>query len=270
MVGVFGYVSIFYEFFVKRREEGGLWSIEINIFLALATFVLYARTLIIERENRMLGNIIYIVLALLVIFFLAHLAIMTKEPIYSPELCLEILVLINLLDTWWGSTPIFLHIAMIVIDTITVEEFIREMVTYKLSPAILFYRIMVCLLVGTHLTIKGYQMVGQISKCFREFYDDECKDTPLSNIMISQIPIIPFKDIRTRSKGEGSKAGVEQASEMQLGDGVEKGSCVICTMGMEEETLVYEIPCSHGFHTECLGKWLQLRNSCPTCRKPAI
>ena len=53
-------------------------------------------------------------------------------------------------------------------------------------------------------------------------------------------------------------------------DIVDSDSCAICTMKMEENSFVYDIPCKHMFHSECLGKWLQVRNSCPTCRKQAI
>ena len=62
----------------------------------------------------------YIVLLLLIILFFAHLSIMTIAPIYMPELCLEILILILLLDCWWAKTPTLLQIIMIGGDTIAI------------------------------------------------------------------------------------------------------------------------------------------------------
>lgn len=41
-------------------------------------------------------------------------------------------------------------------------------------------------------------------------------------------------------------------------------ACVICQENLSG-TLKH-MPCSHGFHQDCLEKWLQQHNSCPTCR----
>lgn len=41
--------------------------------------------------------------------------------------------------------------------------------------------------------------------------------------------------------------------------------CCICTNVFEEPM---ESPCQHVFCTECISRWLLLRNTCPTCRRP--
>lgn len=58
--------------------------------------------------------------------------------------------------------------------------------------------------------------------------------------------------------------------EESMNDILDTNICAICTMKIEENSLIYDIPCKHVFHDGCLGRWLQVRNSCPTCRNPAI
>ena len=44
--------------------------------------------------------------------------------------------------------------------------------------------------------------------------------------------------------------------------------CVICLS--EDSTsgqLLCHLPCDHVFHRECVGKWLRVQDSCPTCRR---
>ncbi|OQS04405.1 hypothetical protein THRCLA_03353 [Thraustotheca clavata] len=42
--------------------------------------------------------------------------------------------------------------------------------------------------------------------------------------------------------------------------------CVICQVDIDKADQVTRMPCQHIFHTECLGQWLKIGNSCPICR----
>jgi hypothetical protein len=45
-------------------------------------------------------------------------------------------------------------------------------------------------------------------------------------------------------------------------------TCTICLDDYEESSKVKVLPCEHGFHTECITKWLTNENyKCPVCRK---
>ncbi|KAF0700904.1 Aste57867_8590 [Aphanomyces stellatus] len=40
--------------------------------------------------------------------------------------------------------------------------------------------------------------------------------------------------------------------------------CVVCMNTVADASLV--LPCGHVFHESCIGAWLRLRSTCPTCR----
>ena len=48
-------------------------------------------------------------------------------------------------------------------------------------------------------------------------------------------------------------------------------SCSICFDDIVEGESVYDIPCKHQFHLQCLEKWLNRRkDSCPLCRQKML
>jgi len=45
--------------------------------------------------------------------------------------------------------------------------------------------------------------------------------------------------------------------------------CPICQEEFKEATQVKTLECTHKFHTDCIQKWIELRNLCPLCNKIA-
>lgn len=43
-------------------------------------------------------------------------------------------------------------------------------------------------------------------------------------------------------------------------------SCVICLNDFKKDDTVYDTPCKHTYHKDCLDKWFKENNTCPTCR----
>ena len=43
-------------------------------------------------------------------------------------------------------------------------------------------------------------------------------------------------------------------------------ACSICKEHVVVKEMVYQTPCAHIFHKDCLSPWLQMSNRCPTCR----
>ncbi|XP_074306624.1 E3 ubiquitin-protein ligase MPSR1-like [Silene latifolia] len=63
-----------------------------------------------------------------------------------------------------------------------------------------------------------------------------------------------------------AKSAVEAMPRVEIKEGEEVGECVICLEEYKVGTTVKKMPCQHGFHEECIEKWLGLHGSCPVCR----
>jgi len=42
--------------------------------------------------------------------------------------------------------------------------------------------------------------------------------------------------------------------------------CEVCQCGYEDEEEVMILPCQHFFHSKCVGRWLNMKTTCPKCR----
>jgi E3 ubiquitin-protein ligase RNF115/126 len=67
-----------------------------------------------------------------------------------------------------------------------------------------------------------------------------------------------------------AKSAIEKLKKVPLADCIAANlECSVCLTRMSESdegAEVYEMPCEHLFHKECLLPWLKEHNSCPTCR----
>jgi hypothetical protein len=53
---------------------------------------------------------------------------------------------------------------------------------------------------------------------------------------------------------------------LEIGTSLHVEDCVICRDNYEASSIIREMPCKHFFHEDCLFKWLDNSNQCPTCR----
>ena len=72
-------------------------------------------------------------------------------------------------------------------------------------------------------------------------------------------------DVQGRIKEEKvpkktSKLKGVSATETDLED-----KCTICLCNFKIEDQLYKTSCSHKFHTDCLGTWLNMKKTCPQC-----
>mmetsp|Transcript_7796 Transcript_7796/g.19313 ORF Transcript_7796/g.19313 Transcript_7796/m.19313 type:complete len:85 (+) Transcript_7796:251-505(+) len=43
--------------------------------------------------------------------------------------------------------------------------------------------------------------------------------------------------------------------------------CPVCLEEFLEGESLARLPCLHGYHRECIGKWLEANPSCPLCKR---
>ena len=68
-------------------------------------------------------------------------------------------------------------------------------------------------------------------------------------------------------RGRGlTKEQFECLKVIDFKQGKKEVDCSICTGVVEEGAKVYELPCKHVFHQECIDKWLDQSKVCPNCR----
>lgn len=67
---------------------------------------------------------------------------------------------------------------------------------------------------------------------------------------IKNLPLVKFKDLES----------ADSPMSAQL-------SCPICLMDFASEDEIRILPCKHYFHDQCIGEWLGMNSTCPSCRK---
>ena len=81
------------------------------------------------------------------------------------------------------------------------------------------------------------------------------KDNPNNDARKSQ------KDLLIKQLQDSEKRLVEDNRSLRGSEETEE--CSIC---LESEGTLVPSKCGHKFHTECLVKWLENKNTCPNCR----
>ncbi|VAH73277.1 unnamed protein product [Triticum turgidum subsp. durum] len=52
-------------------------------------------------------------------------------------------------------------------------------------------------------------------------------------------------------------------------DDEDDGRCLVCLEEYKNNDLLGILKCRHDFHTDCIKKWLQVKNACPVCKSAA-
>ncbi|KAL4554341.1 hypothetical protein LXL04_039562 [Taraxacum kok-saghyz] len=64
------------------------------------------------------------------------------------------------------------------------------------------------------------------------------------------------------------KTRVFSSSKLEVVSSVDQelSFCTICQMEYNDEERVGMLDCSHGYHVDCIKKWLTVKNTCPICK----
>ncbi|KAG5043183.1 hypothetical protein JHK87_007098 [Glycine soja] len=65
-------------------------------------------------------------------------------------------------------------------------------------------------------------------------------------------------------KGRVDSCNGSHMSELSLHP--DDSECCICLCPYVEGAELYRLPCTHHFHCECIGRWLQTKATCPLCK----
>lgn len=65
-----------------------------------------------------------------------------------------------------------------------------------------------------------------------------------------------------------SSARIEESSA-RIEEDSENARCTICLEDYKSKDSVGKLKCGHDFHTDCIKKWLQVKNACPVCKSSA-
>ncbi len=80
-----------------------------------------------------------------------------------------------------------------------------------------------------------------------------------SQEFINKLPIVIFKkqDKKCTSCSETPQKGVGATFE----------SCLVCQCSYEDGETLRKLPCNHYYHVDCIDQWLQMKNTCPVCKR---
>lgn len=106
----------------------------------------------------------------------------------------------------------------------------------------------------------------------QEFAPAQHEQQPgLSQRQLEALPVITFKGSAVETSRPTSAAsasavlpaGAAAPDDQAAEEGV---SCAVCLVDLEVGQSVVQLPCNHLYHPECIKKWLQQSDVCPTCR----
>ena len=81
------------------------------------------------------------------------------------------------------------------------------------------------------------------------------------NLVNNSVGPPPMDDVKVTLKDES------RIKKYKLSENKEE-KCSICMSSLEKENHVWELPCGHIFHQDCISKWLKEYNyKCPICRQ---
>lgn len=89
---------------------------------------------------------------------------------------------------------------------------------------------------------RGYELNGLIDELTQ---NDRPGPPPAPDSVINGLPIVKIKQSHLLNDSQ---------------------SCAVCMEDFKVGGEAKELPCNHIFHSNCIGPWLRLHNSCPVCR----
>ncbi|KAJ0083915.1 hypothetical protein Patl1_31300 [Pistacia atlantica] len=88
-------------------------------------------------------------------------------------------------------------------------------------------------------------------------------------LLLRQLSHVDIAGLTRPDNLPASKAAMESIATIEISsaDINSESHCAVCKEEFELGNLARELPCKHIYHEGCILPWLEMRNSCPVCRK---
>ena len=85
----------------------------------------------------------------------------------------------------------------------------------------------------------------------------------------NSIPSLPPTTTATpNSTSKGLSHEMIQRLPLLMAPCTNNEPCPICLTTISPQQMIRLLPCSHYYHPSCIGNWLSIQNTCPSCRYP--
>lgn len=110
---------------------------------------------------------------------------------------------------------------------------------------------------GFSILLGSYIIVRALMRKFRQMWDERQRTRRLGSI-----PLIQYQECLLDSN-ESEAVDVEEQERPE--NWTHNQTCVICLNEFDEGELIKLLPCRHGFHEDCINRWLISAGKCPIC-----
>ncbi|XP_045793149.1 E3 ubiquitin-protein ligase At4g11680-like [Trifolium pratense] len=94
--------------------------------------------------------------------------------------------------------------------------------------------------------------------------EDDIRSLPMYRFSQSNVMVMIDDNKKQLVKARTNSYNQSHISELSLHP--DDSECCICLCPYVDGTELYRLPCTHHFHSACIGRWLRTKATCPLCK----